>query len=376
MPRNTDFTRRQKSQESQAKSAVVSKFFVTWAQIVGRHWAGRLCYADLFAGAGYHGDTGEKSTALITIDVIARTAALHDRIDFLLNDREAAFADALIHAVSEYPGSKVLNSVRVTNDRVIPSEYEAFLRRTGGVPTFWFLDPTGWDGLYLDGIVDLTRGQFSDLVFFLSYENINRFITEESVQDSLSILFGVEALREIQAALPGCASPEQRERLIVTTLRRELMQRARFSECMRFGKQGSGGTSHYLIFVTKHPKGRRAFLSNVSAHSNWKVFGMPVAGFGSSRTVLQPSLFRQHGYEDDVEAMLTKQFGGMTLKVDEVIDQFFDPSISLPESAVKGLIQDMEAKELVTVDRPAANRPLRNGKRTLGNSRIVTFHKE
>lgn len=378
MPRNANFTKREKSRESHAKSEVVSKFFVTWARIVGKYGGNRLVYADLFAGAGFHesaleGAAIQKGTALMSIDAIGEITSLHHSVQMMLNDENAESAYELKQAVESAQGTGVLASADVTNVEVTSRLYDSFIEQSANLPTFWFLDPTGWDGLSLEGIVRLTDRKYNDLIFFFSYENINRFIKGAKVQGSLQDLFGSDALRYILNHIDEADSPRMRERLIVSTLRTTLRQRGRLSECMKFGKPGSQGTSHFLILVTKDYTGRRVFLDIAKKASNWTQFGVPMSGYGTSATILQPSLFADHGFEDEIDRSLLNQFAGRTLTVKQTVENFFDPAMSLHRSFVAQSLSRLQSTGRVTVSFRTKDGQEQRGKHRLNDHCLVSF---
>lgn len=378
MPKNSDFTKREKSKESQAKSEIISKLFVTWARIVSKYGGNELVYADLFAGSGYHqrGDENaplQKGTALMTMDAIVAIESLHSRIRMLLNDVDRRSADALRDAINGIQSSKSLMMADVANFQVRSALYEQFLKKSENLPTFWFLDPTGWEGLSLDGIVQLTARKYNDLVFFFSYENTNRFITEAKVQGSLQELFGAEALQHILDNIGQAENPRMRERLIVSTLRTTLRSKGRLSECMKFGRPGSEGTSHFLIFVTKDYTGRRVFLDIAKSASNWSQFGVPISGYSTSRSTLQPSLFAEQGFEDEIDQSLLTQFGARTLTVKRLVESFFDPAMSLHRSFLIQSLVRLQTAGRVSISYKAKDGREQQGVKRLNDSCVVTF---
>lgn len=372
MSRSASYTSRQKSPESHAKSEVISKFLVTWARIVGKARP-ELAYADLYAGNGYHDPTGEKGTALECIDAICRDKALHSRLRMYLNEGRRQSADQLHEALKGYARTSCLQGWSVTSEKVATPLYDRYIKLTNGRPTFWFLDPTGWAGLSKRGIVTLTEENYSDLVFFLSLTSIRRFLNHTDTQQSLKEAFGEEALAEVQAGIGSCDTAQEREALIVSTLHSAYMDQGRYSECMRFGRSDQDGVSHYLVFVTKHPRGRRSFMSIVQAVSNWHSFGVPIAGFRTNRETAQLSLFDDSGIERKVADLVWDQFASRAVKVDTVLDEFFSPHVSLTEKMMKTVLKSMEGTTL-TVDIPASKRRLNaSGEITLGNDRLLTF---
>ncbi len=207
----------------------------------------------------------------------------------------------------------------------------------------------------------------------LSYENINRFIKEAKVQVSLQDLFGSDALRYILNHIDEADSPRMRERLIVSTLRTTLRQRGRLSECMKFGKPGSRGTSHFLILVTKDYTGRRVFLDIAKKASNWTQFGVPMSGYGTSATILQPSLFADHGFEDEIDRSLLNQFAGRTLTVKQTVENFFDPAMSVHRSFVVQSLSRLQSTGRVTVSFRTKDGQEQRGKHRLNDHCLVSF---
>lgn len=370
MPTNRDHMEKEKSEASEAKSRVVSKFFLTWMNIVGSRWQEELVYADLFAGSGYHGSGRAKGTALQVMDMIESNDAVHYRVRMLLNEAKPTSVDRLKIGIEQHSAFSLLAKSDIIHSTIDPSMYGRFVDKTEHRPTFWFLDPTGWKGLSLDGISLLTKRRYNDLVFFLSYDNINRFISDPSLEQ----FFGESTLSRIRSGISNIENnPQERERVIVAELRRALKELGRDSECMRFGRRLTEGTSHYLVFVTKSYTGRKVFLDIAKSESNWTQFGMAVHGFGTSKSALQRSLFAESGFEDDVDLSILRQYAGRTLPVKRIVEAFFDPYMSLHRTQVlDGLIRLESAKRVHISPEPKDRRNL-GGRARLNDACVVTF---
>ncbi len=374
MPTSRDFMEREKSAASSAKSRVVAKYFTAWAKIVGGTVRGQLVYGDLFAGAGYHGEDMSKGTALMVLDSVKANPILHNRIIFLLNEGHRDSAQRLRTAVMEHYASKLLVSHEVVNASVNPGNYQQFIAQSRSLPTFWFLDPTGWKGLSLEGLCSFVDAKYSDLMFFFSYENINRFIASQtSAEGSFLTFFGMDVLERIRLRLKDAQTSDERESVIVEEVRAYFYSRGRYSECMRFSRNLTDSTPHYLIVVTDHPRGRSAFLDIARKESNWNEFGVARMGFRAQSDNRQLELFEDSEFEQVLEKKLGSQFVGMTLQVGAIIGHFFDPAISVHGSEIKAALTRMEQARRVRIQPPAESRPKRNGRLTLADHCIVSF---
>jgi len=95
--------------QSQVKSAIVSKYFDAWARVMigtqkrsNRPNADRIAYIDLFAGPGRYKD-GTVSTPLLVLTKAIANEDLRTRLVTIFNDRDEHNTDSLRNAINGLP---------------------------------------------------------------------------------------------------------------------------------------------------------------------------------------------------------------------------------------------------------------------------------
>lgn len=133
-------------QQSQIKSAIVKKYFYSWANIMACN-VDKIAYIDLFAGQGIY-DDGTKSTPILVLENALRNNLMKDKLVALFNDANPAYAKSLENAINSIPDiGKLKFKPTVINAPV--SDIIDTLQSFSQVPTLLFVDPWGYKGLTL-----------------------------------------------------------------------------------------------------------------------------------------------------------------------------------------------------------------------------------
>jgi len=122
------------------------------------------------------------------------------------------------------------------------------------VPTLFFVDPWGYEGLSLRLINSVVKDWGCDAIFFFNYNRINMGISNPAVEDHMRALFEdqFDALAE---AVKGLSATEREAQVIESLCQAIKGYGTRFTLPFRFKNQDGTRTSHHLIFVSKHFKG-------------------------------------------------------------------------------------------------------------------------
>jgi three-Cys-motif partner protein len=95
-----------------------------------------------------------------------------------------------------------------------------------------------------------------DCVFFFNYPRVNAGIANPLVDHHMKALFGEENLAKLRAKLHPYLLPYAREAIVVEHMRDAMTDAgAKFVQTFRFRNENDTRTTHYLVFVTKHPLG-------------------------------------------------------------------------------------------------------------------------
>src|SRR5262245_42862863 len=101
----------EQADQSKIKTAIVSKYFVAWAQVITGYLKNkndqRIAYIDLFAGPGRY-KTGAKSTPVYILEQALELPMLRNNLVTLFNDRDADNTSSLRRAIDGIANIKQL----------------------------------------------------------------------------------------------------------------------------------------------------------------------------------------------------------------------------------------------------------------------------
>ncbi|MFQ5607176.1 MAG: three-Cys-motif partner protein TcmP, partial [Candidatus Zixiibacteriota bacterium] len=141
MVHNRDFFEKQKK-HSEAKTRIVTKYFPTWARILGRK-ASSLTYLDLWSGPGYFED-GKPSTPIRILGAAAnlKDESLRRKLRLMFYEKDKTYAEQLKQALSEHPSFRLLENEPVVIQKEVSREIIGELPISDS--TFCFIDPFGY----------------------------------------------------------------------------------------------------------------------------------------------------------------------------------------------------------------------------------------
>src|SRR6185295_345518 len=182
------------------------------------------------------------------------------------------------------------------------------------VPAFSFIDPFGYKGVTLELLEALMKGWGSDMVLFFPFDRINAALMNPKVAKHVDGLFGkprADKLRELTSGM----HPENREALIIEEFAEALRERG-YDYIIPYviEYEQRDRTSHYLIFITKHPLGYGIMKNIMYKASEDKNQG--IARFGYVRAESKrrtPLLTILNTPLDDLCEKLCDVFAGRTL---------------------------------------------------------------
>jgi three-Cys-motif partner protein len=173
----------ERSDQSEVKARIVTKYFFAWAQVIiptAAKYGGKIAYIDLYAGPGRYKD-GAASTPLLVL----QTAIEHPRMSQMLvsyfNDARNDNAATLEEGINKLPGVNKLRYRPTVTCGEVDEEAARYFNETSLVPSFSFIDPFGYKGLSLSIIKGVIKDWGCDCVFFFNYNRINAGIGNEFV---------------------------------------------------------------------------------------------------------------------------------------------------------------------------------------------------
>lgn len=353
-----DFFREQQDQ-SVVKTQILTKYFVAWSNVMiseAKRRSGRLGYIDLFCGQGRYED-GSESTPLM---VLRRAIDHPDLREMLLTRFVDADEKKTARLAKEIEQIEGIESLKYPPEIVTAEITDEVIQKLFGgmrlVPSLLFVDPWGYRGLSRGVVRTIVSNWGCDAVFFFNYNRINPALNNPLVRDHVSAIFGDDRADRLDHELEGL-SPQERESRILEALTQAMKEMGTpFVLPFCFKNAAGSRTSHYLIFVTKHPLGYKIMKHIMAGESTSK--SQNVASFAYCEADIScPLLFDLSRPLDDLEDMLLQEYAGRKLTVNEVFEAH---NVGRPytESNYKSVLRQMHSDGKIQCTR---QKPWRSG---------------
>lgn len=318
----------ERTDQSEVKARIVSKYFSTWAQVVMptvEARGGKIAYLDLYAGPGRYKD-GAASTPLLILEKAINHSKMSEMLVAYFNDVDDEKTSTLRNEIDRMPGIKKLRYRPVITCGEVNDDAATYFKETRMVPSFSFVDPFGYKGLSLKIVQGVIKDWGCDCVFFFNYNRINAGINNPGVKPHMDALFGEERADALRAKLPGL-TPELREAAILEELASEIQALGgRYVLPFTFRNGEGTRTSHKLIFVSKHFKGYEIMKDIMAAESSTTDEGVPSLTY-SPADASMPLLFSLAQPLSRLKEMLVADFKGQTLTLSELYERH---SVGMP----------------------------------------------
>lgn len=354
--------------ESQSiiKTEIVTKYFSPWSKVMIGQGAERIAYVDLYSGPGVFGD-GTPSTPVSILEMAIGQEPLRARLVTTFNDKEPRTAEQLRSAIDALSGIETLAHRPQVSSLEVGNDVVALFRGMNLVPTLFFLDPWGYKGLSLNLIGTVIKNWGCECIFFFNYNRIQAALRNHVVAKPINDLFGERRAEELRRRWESLA-PNERQRAIMGEFA-EAVKEIGGRYVLPFGmrSQHAVRTSHYIIFVTKHPLGYKIMkdvmygLSSddqeIRAFEYVPVKSPQLRLFDPENPYSIPAL----------KGILMSACAGKTLRVGDVYEDhiLYTPYLL---RHVKRALMELESEGRIKIDPPADKR--RKG--TLADDKIVT----
>lgn len=312
----------ERTDASEVKARIVSRYFSTWAQVVIPTVAkrgGKIAYIDLYAGPGRYRD-GAASTPLLVLQTAINHPQMSQMLAAYFNDADGDKTSTLQSEIEKLPGIENLKHKPIVTCGEVNHDAAKYFNETRLVPSFSFVDPFGYKGLSLRIVQGVIKDWGCDCVFFFNYNRINAGIGNPGVKSHMDALFGEERADSLRARLPGL-TPELREAAILEALADEIKSLGGKYVLPFTFRNGEGTrTSHKLIFVSKHFKGYEVMKDIMAGESSTLDEGVPSLTY-SPADASMPLLFSLSQPMSKLKEMLLKDFQGQSLSLSEIYEQ-------------------------------------------------------
>ena len=363
-----DFFRRLR-EGSRVKQKIVADYFVYYNRVMARRNE-KVGYADLFAGPGsYTDDSGgvHESTPVLVTKAAISEPLFRDKVHLWFNDGDMENHERLKETIESIPGVGSLVHAPTITGKIIDSQWPRKMERVK-VPTLVFLDPCGYKGLSLRLVKSILKGYGNDCIFFFNYSRINMKLDLEIMNNSIDEFFEPARSAVLRSAIQD-KSPQEREDLILASVRSALEEARGIPQCFRFVSERNR-TSHHLFFASKDPRAAAAMKRTFNAASSTVTEGVG-SGEHDPRARDRSGLLFAGLYE--VQDQLLDRFHGRRIQFGRLLEE--ESRSRFTDSNYRDAILELERNSRVTVNPPAESRRWQAGglKRSLPLTAYITF---
>jgi three-Cys-motif partner protein len=162
------------------------------------------------------------------------------------NDKNPEYVESLRQEIAAIPDIDNLRCRRTLTHKEVGTDIIGTLNKSK-IPTLFFVDPWGYNGLSLELINSALENWGCDCIFFFNYNRINAALNNPVFRENMASLFGAERAEQLTQRL-ALLSIEDRELTIIEAISQALNEQGkRFVLPFRF--KPTAKTSHHLIFV-------------------------------------------------------------------------------------------------------------------------------
>ena len=331
---------------NEVKTTIIVNYFKVWASIMlKKSQSDRLAYIDLYCGPGTYNE-GSKSTPVQIIEAAMNIPTLCNCLRSYFNDKNVDHINSLRNTLEKIPSFENFKKNVFTNCLEVNEELTKEFEKLTLIPSFVFIDPWGYKGLTLRLIEAMRKDWGCDCVFFFNYNRINAAISNSKVNNNINAIFGESRAMQLREDVKEMRGRE-REATILTALNEAIGTVENFVLPFRFLDEKGTRTSHYLIFVTKHPLGYKKMKEIMAKQSSWEEDDIPSFEY----TPVLPERARSKplfgGWGEELQKKLLKEFAGQSICMDEIYEKH-NVGTKYIEKSYKTALLALESKGKIT----------------------------
>ena len=352
-------------ESSRIKQKLVVDYFLSWANVLLAR-SQRVGYADLFAGPGRY-KNGEKSIPVLITERVLHDERLTNSVRLWFNEGDPAYAAELRDNISSLPGINSLKHEPAVTERIVD---KSLAKHRFSIPTFVFADPCGYKGLSLQLIAGALQGFGNDCLFFFNYRRINMKLSYPVMDESIDGFFEPDRARALRGEI-DVLKPRAREERVLDEIRAAIRGVGGIPVVFAFRSREGGGTSHHLVFASKHSKGAGIMKRIMNDCSSEVIEGIGSWEFHPKAT--EATTLPLFSRLDEVYDRLLEIFAGRTLAFERLLEDEV-PATQYTDSTYRDAVLRLEDEFRIEVEPPAPSRRMQAGgiKRTLpGRTKLI-----
>jgi len=300
-------------QHTEAKHAILRKYLDAWLPIITR-WNGRVLYIDGFAGPGEYSG-GEDGSPIIAIKaVLEHKINIKSEIIMLFIEADKDRYDHLKRKISliNIPSNIKIKYINAKFDETL-SEFFKYIdeQKSRLAPAFVFIDPFGFTGIPFTLIKRIMSNEKCEVLITFMFEEINRFISDNRLWDSLTKTFGTDEWKKVISV----QDPKKRVELL-NKIYREQLERVAGIKFIRSFKMINkiNKTDYFLFFGTNNIIGLKKMKEAM-----WKLDKSGLFQFSDATySPNQPVLFELGPNYNQLKKILLKKYKGKSVSITEL----------------------------------------------------------
>lgn len=357
---------KKQTDSSRIKASIVSEYFPQYCRIISsRHDPVMFRYIDLFAGPGIYED-GNVSTPIMLARNVEQIPWLKERVQFVFNDLN--YCDQLkANFESEFPKGTFPKGVYFrdqevgVNEKIYSYLEENTMKRDKGgkvwneSPSLLFFDPFGYRGMRTETMAKFLKNWGNEVFLFVNSKRINPALENELFEDLMRLWFPTryDTLKE---EVRKQTTVSARLEFILTSLRDEFISlmgdQSVYCCAFRFQEEDSHTTSHYILHITKGPKGYELAKSvyNKFANEDLVLNGSNTYTFDPKKCANEVSLFGDtNAAVEALKDQLCEEYKGKTVCAFNLFDEHHKTSKYCREHYTAALRQAVK-EDLATAE--------------------------
>ncbi len=351
---------------TEAKHAILRKYLDAWLPIITR-WNDRVLYIDGFAGPGEYTGGKDGSPIIAIKAVLEHRSQMTSEINmFFIENRKKRY-EFLKQKIADLKVPRNINTVCFCAkfDKAMAEILDYVDKQKKELaPAFVFIDPFGFTGIPFTLIKRIMQNQKCEILITFMYEEINRFVRDKRIWDSLEETFGTD---EWKKAIEE-SNPKRRLVLLHGIYENQLEHEAGIEFVRSFKMVNkTNRPDYFLFFGTNHEIG----LTKMK-EAMWKVGKTDSLQFSdATHNPDQPMLFEIEPNYKLLKKTMLENFKGRSVSIKD-LEYFVLTQTPFRETHYKKqILAPMEAKKPpeIRVKCPA---PKRKG-RTFPSRCIVRF---
>jgi len=298
---------------TEAKHAILRKYLDAWLPIITR-WNGRALFIDGFAGPGEYIGGKEGSPIIALKAALEHRMPLNAELIFLFIEAEKDRYEYLRGKLSEIklPANIKYKVINGKFDETVKGLFDYLDEQKARIaPSLVFIDPFGFTGIPFELIKRIMENEKCEILVTFMYEEINRFISDEKLWESLIETFGTDKWKQVLTE----KEPQKRTEILHGIYKEQLEHEAGIKHVKSFKMVNkSNRTDYFLFFGTNNMLGLQKMKEAM-----WRVDESGLFQFSDvSYNPDQAMLFSPEPDYCQLKSLILSTFKGKSVSVEEL----------------------------------------------------------